>query len=820
MRKLILASLFLWLLVIIAGCVPVTSQGQFYKQNEILLGENVESIGQTFTSRQDGLVGMRLFLRSDEKSEFEVSFSIYDSPQKNTKYGQVVKRIKPNKNGEFIDFVFLKPLDSYLENFYFEIIALQKGNVYFGSSDLFSYEDGSLYINNQPADAQLLFIPLHDPLFVLQGLLKQGFDWLWWIVIATYLFIIPGFVFSKLLLQNKWNESWPLQLSLTVATGISIYPILLLIEDLIGIRAGFLNALLPGGAAFIYLLFCWWRSGKKVDFRFLGSPKIVSIASVWILIVIIFTRFWAIRTLPLPMWGDSVHHTLIAQLIAENGGLINSWQPYAEMESLTYHFGFHANIAAISWLSGWSASQSVLIGGQIINIFSVIVLFPLAWKLSRSNEWGGAIAWLTAGLVSFMPMFYVNWGRYTQLTGQVLLPVIVFLLWDLVEEGRRDLRKSLMIGFLSASLAVTHYRVFIFLMAAIPPLLLYLRKQNISNIAKNILWIGLSGVLLFAPWGFRLLEGQLSKNLLTQVTTPPSALGDFAREYNQIGPLTNYLPGWVWLLLALVMLLGLWKREKGIIFVSGWWILIVLLANPAWLNLPGSGVLSNFAVFIAMYIPAGILIGAGIRWLLDEVNTRTALQHSQFILLVVLIILSLFFLRERIRNVHPDQYALATRADIRAAEWIKENLPLESKILVNSFFAYGGTVIVGSDGGWWIPALTERKINLPPMPYTTEKGPFIGYAQYVNDLRWIIEEKGYTAPEVVDELRQRGIEYAYIGQKRGRVNYPGNVVMNPSEMIASGLYEPVYHQDGVWIFLIKKVENENYEHNKEIHYEK
>jgi len=27
--------------------------------------------------------------------------------------------------------------------------------------------------------------------------------------------------------------------------------------------------------------------------------------------------------------------------------------------------------------------------------------------------------------------------------------------------------------------------------------------------------------------------------------------------------------------------------------------------------------------------------------------------------------------------------------------------------------------------------------------------------------------------------------------------------MNPSEMIASGLYEPVYHQDGVWVLKIK-----------------
>lgn len=89
------------------------------------------------------------------------------------------------------------------------------------------------------------------------------------------------------------------------------------------------------------------------------------------------------------------------------------------------------------------------------------------------------------------------------------------------------------------------------------------------------------------------------------------------------------------------------------------------------------------------------------------------------------------FVRERIRDVRPNQYALATRADLRAADWIRQNLPPDSKFLVNSFFAYGDTLIVGSDGGWWLPSLTGRKTNLPPMPYATERGPFVGYAQLV-----------------------------------------------------------------------------------------
>jgi hypothetical protein len=138
-----------------------------------------------------------------------------------------------------------------------------------------------------------------------------------------------------------------------------------------------------------------------------------------------------------------------------------------------------------------------------------------------------------------------------------------------------------------------------------------------------------------------------------------------------------------------------------------------------------------------------------------------------------------------------------------AMDWIKENTPRDSRILVNSFFAYGGSTIVGSDGGWWIPLLTERKISVPPMPYISEVGPIPNYREYVNSLRQLIEEKGYTDSSVIAELIKRGYQYAYIGDKQGRVNYSGPVIMDAKAMIASGYYFPVYHKNNIWIFEIR-----------------
>ncbi|MGQ9846764.1 MAG: hypothetical protein ACUVQP_04585 [Bacteroidales bacterium] len=440
MKKLANFVLILLWLFIFSGCSPLSSLGQSDNSIQSYFADRNQVIGQTFTSRQNGLNGIRLFVSSLENEVIQAVLTVYDSPVKNREITKVGRDFSTTENGRYVEFIFPSPLDSYLQDFYFEISIQTNGRVYFGGSDLSSYEDGSLYINSQPVDAQLTFIPLHDPFYLIIGLFRQGFDWALWLLAAIYLYALPGYAILRLLIKEKWEGKWQLKLSISLATGLSLYPILLLLEEQLGVRIGALNAYIPGALSSLYFFVEWRKSGKEINLVFIKRLSLLTTASLWVLFSVIFTRFWAIRALSLPMWGDSVHHALISQLIVENGGLFNSWQPYAEMESLTYHFGFHANVAVISWLMGLLSPQATLVAGQLMNIFAVIVLFPLAWKISRNREIGGVAAWLVAGLLSFMPMFYVNWGRYTQLTGQVLLPVIVFLLWEIVEDGRWNWR--------------------------------------------------------------------------------------------------------------------------------------------------------------------------------------------------------------------------------------------------------------------------------------------------------------------------------------------------------------------------------------------
>jgi hypothetical protein len=147
-------------------------------------------------------------------------------------------------------------------------------------------------------------------------------------------------------------------------------------------------------------------------------------------------------------------------------------------------------------------------------------------------------------------------------------------------------------------------------------------------------------------------------------------------------------------------------------------------------------------------------------------------------------------------------YALVTRPDLRAADWIRTNTPEKAIFLVNSFFAFNGSAIVGSDGGWWLPLLSLRQTNLPPTNYVFEQSPRPDYRQWVNALTEQIISHGLANPDVIAMLKERGISYVYIGQRQGKVNNLG-AALDPQLLLASPNYTPIYRQDRVWIFQLK-----------------
>jgi hypothetical protein len=132
--------------------------------------------------------------------------------------------------------------------------------------------------------------------------------------------------------------------------------------------------------------------------------------------------------------------------------------------------------------------------------------------------------------------------------------------------------------------------------------------------------------------------------------------------------------------------------------------------------------------------------------------------------------------------------------------WIRENTPEDARFLINSFFAYGGSVVVGSDGGWWLPVLAERANTVPPLNYGIEQGPGPESRKWVNALTQQLQDASMDDPATLALLQQRGITHVYVGQQQGRVNYGGPDVLDPEALLRSAPFRLLYHQDRVWVF--------------------
>ena len=159
--------------------------------------------------------------------------------------------------------------------------------------------------------------------------------------------------------------------------------------------------------------------------------------------------------------------------------------------------------------------------------------------------------------------------------------------------------------------------------------------------------------------------------------------------------------------------------------------------------------------------------------------------------------------RIHVQMVDPNQFMLVTPTDERAMAWIRANTPVSAKFLVNGFFAYGDSLVVGADGGWWIPLLAGRETTIPPLTYGIEAPVSPDYPRQVNELVSQLQTSDLSTAQSLKLLKQNGITHVYIGQQEGQVGNPGEPLLPVETLLAAPYYESVYHEAQVWIFRVR-----------------
>ncbi len=765
------------------------------------------SVGQTFVAYHDGLNTIDVLLAHDESTDVEsLSLHLRTSPESTSDLRTATldaSQIIPDSHNRFS---FEPVFHSTGQRYYFEIsapTAATAQSIMARSNHLDSYPDGALYLDNQAQDGQLVFRLGFNRAYRIAGstwYLVRGIP----IALAGIaLFVLPGLALLVWLLPRR---TMGIATTLIAATGVSVAltPLVLLASQLIGWRWG-------PSSTWIALVLCAafvakrWRPRKAT-----GSINMLCL--VVSLAAILTVRLLVIRPYTIPLWGDSVQHTVITQMFIDHGGLTHSWAPYAPFHSLTVHYGFHAIAAFFQWVTGLPAPQAVLIVGQIINALAVFTLYPLAMRISNGRRWVGIFAVLIAGMLIPVPMDYVNWGRYPQLAGQMILPVALWLLWELsIAPKHGAWRIALLAAIAASGMALTYYRMPFYYAAFLPAWFLGFivpkwrsNRERWSHLVGRLLLTGIFFGIALGAWIPRLLSGNLGQSVVSNLgsTRPFDTVLELYRTWLKLGVLNNYIPSYLIGLTAISIIWRLVKRRWNAAIIAGWLFSLLGLVALRLTPLAGVALLDFFAIFIALYLPVALLVAELgndlLRWLGHQ-NTKLGQWASIGMCLGIIA----FGGGRQLERLDAN-YVLVTQADLAAMDWIRDHTRPDAKFLVNGFTIYDGRSVVGSDAGWWIPFLAGRQNTIPPQYALLNELPDDpNYLQQTVNLVSQLDQTPPTTKEGLKLLCEQGIDHVYIGQGQGRVaSQELDPYLVPSELLASSAYDLLYHQDQVWVFAL------------------
>ena len=626
--------------------------------------------------------------------------------------------------------------------------------------------------------------------------------------------LMPGCLI--LLLTRRWLGEWDLAAwwGGALALGLSLWPLIWYWMTLAGLRwsrFGLWVVLLWGWEAVIGL---WvWREYRR---RTIGKDQPAvggtsfSRRAAWrlphdllrvlhwehgVLLLLLFgglaVRLLAVREQLFPLWVDSVRHALITQVMAYKGQVLFDYAPLLPMiDRFPYHFGYHTLSASLLMITEGSLPIMMLSFGQLLNALMPLTIYTAAWLMTRRRDVGLLAAFLVAFPFLF-PGYYATWGRFTQLTGMLIMCVLVAMTWRLVRGARRQRYNWWLVGLLAAGLFLVHLRVFLYYLPF--PVLIWLYSKG-----RRTGWLAAAGVLgglLVAPRISYLMQ-RSSAGVLTPSTPGYNA---FPTGYVTAG-WEKYFVGFA----AVSLLLVVVGRMRGArwsslpLLLALWVAALFGLLGGKYVGLPESWLVNLNSMYITLFFPLALLLAITAthlwrkRAVLYHLLHWRALSALFYLPLGALFSATLLFgIRHQITILN-EQTILTYRDDMAALEWVAANTPPSARFAVNSWLWLGGTW-AGSDGGAWLIPFAERYSSTPPadyiynLPLTEEVNAFNQHAKGIED---------WSAPSVAQWLREQGITHLFVGVKSGFID-PAELEKNPALIRR-------YNHNGTFVFEVSQ----------------
>lgn len=600
-----------------------------------------------------------------------------------------------------------------------------------------------------------------------------------WLLLALALMLMPG-AFLLLLAPPSWarqdGATWS---GVALTLGVALWPLLWYWLTVSGGRWrawSLATALIVGWLVIVVLVL---RGRSRLRLKLVPAHLLLLL----LLLLGFAVRLLAVRNLLFPPWVDSTRHALITELMVASGQIVRSYEPFLSIESFPYHFGFHTLSAGLVLLTGTALPTLLLLLGQLLNALIPLSVYAAAWLLTRRHLAALLAAFLVA-LPFFFPAYYLSWGRLTQLTGVLLLPVLLALTWLVAAHNSRH--PSWPVAVLAAGLALIHFRVFlVYLPFATIAWLVAGRARGSRALAGATLL----ALLLAGP---RLWE--IARIDTGVFSGADSSYNAFPFAYVTIGWERAFLvAAGVALLLALVPALRARQWALFVLALAGWSGTILLLLYYA----PSIWLINLNSAYIIFFVPLSLILGIAASALEGRCRRWGRWGLAGYVLLGALVAaLLLYGVRRQIDILNPDT-RLTRPADLAGITWVEENVPPEATLAINSWQWLGGTW-AGSDGGAWLLPLTGRQTTTPPADYVYSV-EMIREVSAFNEAAQAIED--WSDPAAARWLAEEEVTHIFVGARGG--------FFDPSALMRNPALEAVYAYDGVFVFALDRAALDN-----------
>lgn len=782
-------------------CGPVVSvdlnQGRIDSQVPAPQGDF--TVEQTFRAGRNGLREIELILirYGGEQSSGELRVQLWDAA--GVRVAEDVLASGRLAHNQTYLLRFPAQVASEGQTYRLRLVGDDQNHVSAWGYSLNDVPDGALALQPEPGaaatpvlEARSLRLVTRYELTARDGLAAAATGWVanaGLLLALLLLLFMPGVLLLVAVGPRKWAAGawWGVALAL----GVAVWPIVWLWLGLTPWQWTGRWLWLVVGAGWGLAALLWWRARRQAPPP--ARPRTAVRWSSWLLLLLLLvtvsSRLLAVRDLSFPPWVDSSRHGLITAVMEEQGSWPADYEPFLPVERTPYHYGFHTLSTALSLMTGVPLPELLLYVGQFLNGLLPLTVYAAGWLLTRRHDVALLAAFLVA-LPFFFPGYYVTWGRLTQLSAMLVLPVALGLTWRL---GRGWPHVWPFTGVLVAGLFLLHFRVFLF----------YLPFALLAGVIGLLLrrrWLGLAqaavlSLLLVAP---RLPQ-------LWREANPAQALQATVPGFNDF-PVGYYTAGWeryyVWLagVALLVAVVALVRGRRWALLpltLAGWVGLLFLLLAGAPLGLPETLIVNLNSMYISLFVPLALLLAIVVaqvaQWLV-RLGRQTAVGRGALVLLALVAgvglgALALFGFRQQVGIVN-EQTILAETADLDALAWIAANLPEEALIAVNSWRWHGSTWAAG-DGGAWIVPLTGRRTTTPPIDHIYNPDLF---AQVRDFNEAASTRETWASPEAAAWLREQGVSHVYVGARGGFFD-PAALMRNPAIV-------PLYDMNGTWVFAV------------------